>query len=58
MEGDTAFMFHLTWIQDERKQSRLRLPVDFVAGFPVLCRNNTDCSSDTDPLIGKGCADG
>ena len=58
MADDTALIFGLTWIQDERKQSRLRLPVDFVAGFLVLCRNNTDCSRDTDPLIGKGCADG
>ena len=57
MEGDTAFMFRLTWIQDERKQ-QVGLLVDFVAGFFVLCRNNTDCSSDMYPLIGKGCADG
>ena len=57
MEDDTAFMFRLTWIQDERKQ-QVGLLVDFAAGFFVLCRNNTDCSSDTDPLIGKGCADG
>ena len=57
MEGDTALMFGLTWIQGERKQ-QVGLLVDFVAGFFVLCRNNTDCSSDTDPLIGKGCADG
>ena len=56
MEGDTAFMFGLTWIQGERKQ--VGLPVDFVAGFLVLCRSSTDFSSDTDPLIGKGCADG
>ena len=55
--GDTALMFRLTWIQDERKQ-QVGLLVDFVTGFFVLCRNNTDCSSDTDPLIGKGCADG
>ena len=57
MEGDTAFMFRLTWIQGERKQ-QVGLLVDFVAGFLVLCRHNPDCSRDTDPLIGKGCADG
>ena len=57
MADDTAFMFRLTWIQGERKQ-QVGLLVDFVAGFFVLCRNNTDCSRDTDPLIGKGCADG
>ena len=54
---DTALMFRLTWIQDERKQ-QVGLPVDFVAGFLVLCRNSTDFLSNTDPLIGKGCAGG
>ena len=53
MEDDIAFMFGLTWIQDERKQ-QVGLPVDFVAGFLMLCRNSTDCSCDTDPLLEKG----
>ena len=57
MADDTALMFGLTWIQGERKQ-QVGLPVDLVTGFFVLCRNNTDCSRDTDPLIGKGCVDG
>ena len=35
MTDDTAFMFGLTWIQDERKQ-QAGLPADFVAGFLVL----------------------
>ena len=58
MADDTALMFRLTWIQDERKQSRLACSSISLLDSSVLCRNNTDCSRDTDPLIGKGCADG